>query len=388
MRTPNCILSIALILLTAILPGQSQSRDPVAGSSNKRDAKQMLVSAKTVSIVSQVGEMAQTGRWIWDPNPERARNALQKELQKWGRLTMVEDASQADLVLVIIEGNRSSFLKKGELFEKLLVFPGGTAAPEGSPLWQEEAKEGVVAGRPVGKLIEHLRKQIEEYEKSGSPAMSAAASRASEPKAMPVVQQGAPSPADVDPAGQASEPTEETPSKPLAAGDTRSLDPPVLGGHLENRMLQPIPDKFAPSAQLLTARTAAVVSYGPQPEGGTKGFVGGMLTGTPAHKQANAKRAKKDMENEIRKWNRYTLVDDPTQADIVIAVREWNHIRMLGREYLASRVAVFKGGADFEPKLEMLWGEEYETDFGSTTKIVAKDFRHVLEKLGKQTKKE
>jgi len=308
-------------------------------------------------------------------------------MQKWGRLTIVEEANHADLVMVIIEGNRSSFWKKGELYEKLLVFPGGSAAiAESTPLWQEEVREGVVAGRPVGKLVDHLRKQIEEYEKVGSAATSTAASMAAEPKAMPFVQQAVTAPADLEAAGLASAATAEPPSQPFGAAEVRASDPSILGGRLGNRMMQPIPDKVVPSAELLTARTVAVVSYGPQPEGGTKSVIGGMLTGMPSYKQANAKRAKKDMESEISKWNRYTLVDNPAQADIVLAVREWNHTRILGREYLASRVAVFRGGADFEQKLEMLRGGEYETDFGSTTKIIAKDFRHVLEKLGKQTR--
>jgi len=40
---------------------------------------------------------------MMDPSPERASNALQKALQKWGRLKLVEDTGQADLVLLIIE---------------------------------------------------------------------------------------------------------------------------------------------------------------------------------------------------------------------------------------------------------------------------------------------
>ena len=76
------------------------------------------------------------------------------------------------------------------------------------------------------------------------------------------------------------------------------------------------------------------------------------------------------------------------QADIVIAVRKWNHSRILGREYIASRLAVFEGGADFEQELKMLWAEESETDFRSTTKMVVRDFREVVEKLGQQKKGE
>ena len=73
-------------------------------------------------------------------------------------------------------------------------------------------------------------------------------------------------------------------------------------------MLQPVPDKFVPSDELLSARMAAVISFGPQPAGGTKGVLGSVLTGTPSYKQANAQRAKKEVENEVSKWKRYTFI--------------------------------------------------------------------------------
>jgi hypothetical protein len=154
---------IALVCMAAVSSARSQPQvTPKSGSANARDPRQTLVSAKTAVIVAQSGEVAQTGRWVMDPNPERAANALQKALQKWGRLAVVENSVQADLVLLIIEGNRSSFLKKGELFEKLIVLPGGPGAvQEKTPLWQEEAKEGL-GGRPAGKLVEHFRKQVED----------------------------------------------------------------------------------------------------------------------------------------------------------------------------------------------------------------------------------
>jgi hypothetical protein len=378
-RRSAWISGIALVWLAAISPAQiglSQT-----GIGNTPDPRQTLVLAKTAAILAQPGEVSQTGRWMMDPSPERASNALQKALQKWGRLKLVEDTGQADLVLLIIEGNRSGLLKKGELFERLVVFPGGPGAvQEKTALWQEEAKEGL-GGRPAGKLIEHLRKQIEEDEKSGSPVMSAKVSQ-SGPARTAV-------PPDADTQAEAATVVEAKamlPSQAIAPAEARS--DPALGNGMENRMLQPVPDKFVPSAELLKAKTAAVISFGPQPEGGTKGVVGGILTGTPSYKQANAKRAGKDVETEITKWKRYTLVDNPAQADIVIAVREWNHTGILGRQHLVCRMAVFKGGADFEQKLEMLWAEEYETDFGSTTKMVTKDFRRVVEKLGKQAKTE
>ncbi len=69
MQTRNCILSVGLILLTAISAAPSQSRDPGAGNGNAYEPKQVLVSAKTATIGSQIGEVAQTGRWMRDLTP-------------------------------------------------------------------------------------------------------------------------------------------------------------------------------------------------------------------------------------------------------------------------------------------------------------------------------
>ena len=338
MRAPRKLvwtLRAVLVLLTTILPAQSRAQEPSKpGGPNSRDPRQTLAVAKTVAVVARLGEVAQTGRWVMDPDPGRAGNALIKALQQWGRLTLVEDASQADLVLLIIEGNRSSFMKKGELFERLLVFPGGSGSTQQTTaLWQEEGKEGL-SGRPAAKLVAHLRKQIEDYEKTGPPLTSAGASH-SGPGITSTVSQSSAIPT-AEPV--APELNSAPPAQQVASANAHSAEPLALGSRLESRMLQPVPDKFVPSAELLKAKTVAVVSFGPQPEGGAKGFVGNMLTGTSSHKQANAQRAKEQVESEISKWNRYTLVDNPAQADLVIAVREWNRAGFLGREYLASSI--------------------------------------------------
>jgi hypothetical protein len=395
MKTLIRISYFSLFLLAAIhhTQAQPQGLPHPEGKNGSSDPRQILVSAKTIAVVSKLGEVAQTGRWVMDPNPERARNALQKALQAWGRFTIVEDTAKPDLVLLLVEGNRSGFIKKGELFEKLLVFPGGSSGTQQTAvLWQDEAKEGF-SGRPAGKLVERLRKQIEEYEKSTAAVVvqPQVASRPEENSTTPpstatvaVVEAGASSP----------EQKPEAPAEPKAAQPAVSLSksdhpaqPTNFGSRLESRMLEPVPEKFVPSTELLTAKTATVRAFGPETVGGMKGVLGSMLTKTPSNRLANVSRAKKDVEEVIRKWNVYALVENAEQADLVIAIREWNHTGILGREHLVSRIAVFKGGTDFEQDLQMLWAEEYETDFGYTTKAVAKDFRRVVEKLGKETQK-
>ena len=83
MQTRNCILSVGLILLKAISAAQSQSRNAGAGNGNAYDPQQVLVLAKTATIGSQIGEVAQTGRWMWDPTP----NELETHYIRFVRLT-------------------------------------------------------------------------------------------------------------------------------------------------------------------------------------------------------------------------------------------------------------------------------------------------------------
>jgi len=53
-------------------------------NSNTNDPRQVLASAKTASIVSQIGEVAQTGRWMWDPNPEQLETHCRKRCRNGG----------------------------------------------------------------------------------------------------------------------------------------------------------------------------------------------------------------------------------------------------------------------------------------------------------------
>jgi hypothetical protein len=79
---------------------------------------------------------------------------------------------------------------------------------------------------------------------------------------------------------------------------------------------------------------------------------------------ANALKATDEVKKEIRRWKRYILVEDPRQADIVIAVREWKEKGFCWISWgctktnILSRLAVFKGGANFDQDLEVLWADQ------------------------------
>jgi TPR repeat protein len=140
---------------------------PVAGlGSPEQGTRSLLISAKTVAVVGVLGKVVNKGRLIWDPDPARAKDKVEKAIQRWGRWTLVQDPVAADLVLLIVEGNRNTFLQPGKLVEQLLVFQGGSLpAKDEVPLWQAKGEESI-SGRPGDKLVEQLRKQVEEYEKA------------------------------------------------------------------------------------------------------------------------------------------------------------------------------------------------------------------------------
>src|SRR4029077_10571508 len=107
-----------------------------------------------------------------------------------------------------------------------------------------------LSGRPAGKLVERLRKQIEEYEKS-TPAVTVqtlVASRPGEksatpPNTAPVAEAGAPSREQQPEASR--EPKAEQPAASLSKTD-HPAQPTNFGSRLESRMLGPVPEKFVP----------------------------------------------------------------------------------------------------------------------------------------------
>lgn len=69
--------------------------------------EQILVSAKTVALVGAVGDVAAYGLAM-NPSAAKAKEILEKEVQKWGRFTVAETPEQADLVMILVEGNRAA----------------------------------------------------------------------------------------------------------------------------------------------------------------------------------------------------------------------------------------------------------------------------------------
>lgn len=361
------------------LPPAAQTTQATAATS-ARDPRQVLVSAKSVAIFSRLGEMAQTGRLMWDPNPDKAKDKLEKAVRAWGRLTVVDNPADADLVLMIVEGNRSSFLKEGELYEVLLAYPGGSSESTPSkPLWQQEAKEGL-GGRPADKLLERFRKYVEGLEKS-LPA-TATANAGPQSNATPAKAEPSPAPS---PQTAVSQPRDTQALKPQ---EEKSLPAVHVSGVLETWMM----DSYSadrkmplPMAELLAAKSIAVITFGPEGAKGAKAFFGRMLTGKKyMAREASASSAKEEAVKQIKSWNRYTIVEDPASADLVLCAREWNGTRAFGTvPYVAVKAALIQGAPDVLENPQVLWAGYDENQSGKATEGIVRDIGRALKKATK-----
>jgi hypothetical protein len=133
-----------------------------------------LASADRVFLHAELGATMQPGLGRYSSHPsgrgapsaDRALEGLEKAIAKWGRFTVVNEPEEADLVLVIVEGNRTSGIREGVLTEKLAVFPGGSVTTDAPVLWQSQSHDGGVRDyRPVSKTVDEFRSAIEEYAK-------------------------------------------------------------------------------------------------------------------------------------------------------------------------------------------------------------------------------
>lgn len=116
---------------------------------------------KVIAPGSQPGffEKARTYGFLADP--KHAQKIVEDELKKWNRLTLVEDAAQADLLIVILEWNE----KAAVLYQvdKMLVYKGRGLPETGTPpLWKAEAKQERARDVPARMVTLMFRKYVED----------------------------------------------------------------------------------------------------------------------------------------------------------------------------------------------------------------------------------
>jgi hypothetical protein len=144
-------------------PKEKQESNPnEANAANTSLA--ILLDAKTVKVIApgsqpEFFEKTRTVGWLADP--KRAQKNVEDELKKWNRLTLVEDAAQVDLIMVIMEWNE----KSGMVYQvdKLLVYKGHGIPETGAlPLWKAEAKQERARDVPAKMVMLMFRKYIED----------------------------------------------------------------------------------------------------------------------------------------------------------------------------------------------------------------------------------
>lgn len=164
---------LLLFLLSQSVEIMTQEPGSQPSAAKPADAEQglTLASAEHVYLDARLGTTIEPGLGRYSshpsgrgaPNAGRAREGLEKAIVKWGRFAVVDNPEKADLILVIVEGNRTSGIREGVLTEKLLVFREGT---DKMTLWESSSHDGGVRDyRPVAKTVDEFRAAVEEYEK-------------------------------------------------------------------------------------------------------------------------------------------------------------------------------------------------------------------------------
>jgi hypothetical protein len=164
------LLLLFLLSLSVAIMAQEPGSQPSAAKPADAEPGLTLASAQRVYLDARLGTTIEPGLGPYSshpsgrgaPNAGRAREGLEKAIVKWGRFTLVDSPEKADLVLVIVEGNRTSGIREGVLTEKLLVVRGGTDKVK---LWESRSHDGGVRDyRPVAKTVDEFRAAVEEYE--------------------------------------------------------------------------------------------------------------------------------------------------------------------------------------------------------------------------------
>ena len=181
-RSRRIILLCLILLLCAVARAriqdpQNERPAPTSGGQPPKEKQEpnvneasaantslaILLEAKTVKVIapgSQPGFFDKTRTFGWLADPKHAQKNVEDELKKWNRLTLVEDAAQADLIMVILEWNEKSAMVYQ--VDRLLIYKGHGIPETGTlPLWKGEAKQERARDVPAKMVTLMFRKYIE-----------------------------------------------------------------------------------------------------------------------------------------------------------------------------------------------------------------------------------
>ena len=170
-------LAAVLAFVTGVSRAQSLTGYKLPTKEMKLEAKNVerVVSAKTVAVLaSSVPLMSKDGKDLvvtyrgGRVGPEKARADVEKVLSEWGVLTIVDNPSVADLVLVIEEETLpGNFVSEGtpRLKQTLAVFPTGGPSSD-PPLWVGIKTESAMMAphrltADAKEVVERFRRDVE-----------------------------------------------------------------------------------------------------------------------------------------------------------------------------------------------------------------------------------
>jgi hypothetical protein len=124
-----------------------------------------LLQARKVALIGETGKRMMDRGWA-NPNGERGRQKLVDVLTKWGRYEIVENPTDADLVLVLTEFQKNiNIMKRANLVAELKVYRGGEVPTEQTPvLWSGDASESF-RRMPATGVGEKFRDHVMKLEK-------------------------------------------------------------------------------------------------------------------------------------------------------------------------------------------------------------------------------
>lgn len=332
------LLSSALAHAQANQPHNPSAVTPAPIATMNRE--QVLASARKVALVGALGHVAATGVAL-NPSAKKAQELLEKEVRKWGRFTVVEDPAQADLVLILFEGNRAAGSGGTIRTARLAVVPGGPPPKRGDlPLWDGEASGTIFATSGAPKVISQFRAYLENLDKT-----------------VPAVAALLHGPPPVTPPAGESAPT-VTPESPGALATARPVPlpaPSVATGR---------PAKYLPPFDIIgKAKTYTLRGKGPAGKQGTYELFG-------VRKYSNLQSAMGDICQQMRDWGRMEYVKEVPKADLVILVYQWDE-RAYSRQFhgVRSAIQIAEGGEAFQREDPSLWASG--TVNGSTKDLIS-----------------
>jgi superkiller protein 3 len=317
--------AVALLSLAMSFQQATTNPAPAAATEQRSEQKdqQLLRNAKRVALIGTTGYIAATGVAL-NPSAKKAQESLEKEVKKWGRFTVVTDPLQADIVLVLAEGNRAAGGGGTIRTARLTVFPGGPPPKRGEiPLWDEQANGSIFATSGAPKVLSQFRSYLEDLDHR-LPALTT----------------------NNDPPPAAQVPSTSAPAAPES-----STPPPAATLPPTRDVIAPRPAKYVPPLEIISkAKTFSLRGKG------TTGDQGKFEKFMGVGKYGDVYSAMAEVYQQLSASDRLQYVEDVSKADIVVLVYQWD-TRTYSRQFHGVRTAIqiAEGGAAFEREDPSLW---------------------------------